>query len=31
MATDTTPKKYEWLVVVPDFPGVHQKRMDVRP
>lgn len=25
------PKKFEWLVVVPDFPGVHQKRLEVRP
>jgi predicted RNase H-like HicB family nuclease len=25
------PKKWEWLVVVPDFPGVHEKRLEVRP
>ena len=23
--------KFEWLVVVPDFPGVHEKRLAVRP
>lgn len=35
MATETpaadAPKKYEWLVVIPDFPGAHEKRMAVRP
>ncbi|KAK3904095.1 hypothetical protein C8A05DRAFT_32148 [Staphylotrichum tortipilum] len=31
MATTDTPKKMEWLVVVPDFPGVHEKRLAVRP
>lgn len=31
MATSDAPKKMEWLVVVPDFPGVHQKRLEVRP
>lgn len=25
------PRKYEWLVVVPDFPGALQKRLEVRP
>lgn len=30
MATQA-PKKIEWLVVVPDFPGVHEKRIEVRP
>ncbi len=30
MATDA-PKKMEWLVVVPDFAGVQEKRLDVRP
>ena len=30
MATDA-PKKMEWLVVIPDFPGAHQKRLEVRP
>ncbi|KAI0470703.1 hypothetical protein GGR56DRAFT_140679 [Xylariaceae sp. FL0804] len=25
------PGQYEWLVVVPDKPGAHQKRLDVRP
>ncbi|KAL2158209.1 hypothetical protein VTH06DRAFT_4529 [Thermothelomyces fergusii] len=30
MATEA-PKKMEWLVVVPDFPGVHEKRIAVRP
>ncbi|KAL2262460.1 hypothetical protein VTK26DRAFT_1244 [Humicola hyalothermophila] len=29
MATET-PKR-EWLVVVPDFPGAHEKRLEVRP
>jgi hypothetical protein len=23
--------KTEWLVVVPDFPGAQQKRLEVRP
>ncbi|KAG7289772.1 hypothetical protein NEMBOFW57_006148 [Staphylotrichum longicolle] len=31
MATSDAPKKMEWLVVVPDFPGAHQKRLEVRP
>jgi hypothetical protein len=31
MATSDAPKKMEWLVVVPDFPGVQQKRLEVRP
>ncbi|KAL2134098.1 hypothetical protein VTI74DRAFT_985 [Chaetomium olivicolor] len=31
MATDSQPKKMEWLVVVPDFPGAHEKRLEVRP
>ncbi|KAL2152698.1 hypothetical protein VTH82DRAFT_5882 [Thermothelomyces myriococcoides] len=30
MATEA-PKKFEWLVVVPDFPGAHEKRLAVRP
>ncbi|AEO57079.1 hypothetical protein MYCTH_100127 [Thermothelomyces thermophilus ATCC 42464] len=30
MATEA-PKKMEWLVVVPDFPGAHEKRIAVRP
>ncbi|KAK4249091.1 hypothetical protein C7999DRAFT_13044 [Corynascus novoguineensis] len=30
MATET-PKKMEWLVVVPDFPGAREKRLEVRP
>ncbi|GAB1315184.1 hypothetical protein MFIFM68171_05394 [Madurella fahalii] len=31
MATETpAAKKFEWLVVIPDFPGVHGKRMEVR-
>lgn len=30
MAT-STGRKFEWLVVVPDFPGVLAKRMEVRP
>ncbi|KAK4040305.1 hypothetical protein C8A01DRAFT_35728 [Parachaetomium inaequale] len=30
MATEA-PKKMEWLVVIPDFPGVHEKRLAVRP
>ncbi|AEO63604.1 2dfd283c-f207-4328-bbd7-303f58aaccb9 [Thermothielavioides terrestris] len=36
MATNAAPaagekKKFEWLVVIPDFPGAQQKRLDVRP
>src|SRR5690348_2527094 len=31
MATSEAPKKMEWLVVIPDFPGVHEKRLEVRP
>ncbi|KXX81934.1 Protein YciI [Madurella mycetomatis] len=32
MSTETAaPKKFEWLVVIPDFPGVHSKRMEARP
>jgi uncharacterized protein YciI len=30
MATET-PKKMEWLVVIPDFPGAQAKRLEVRP
>ncbi|KAK1756837.1 hypothetical protein QBC47DRAFT_377782 [Echria macrotheca] len=30
MAT-STGRKYEWLVVVPDFPGTLAKRLEVRP
>ncbi|KAH6627162.1 hypothetical protein B0J18DRAFT_465107 [Chaetomium sp. MPI-SDFR-AT-0129] len=30
MATEA-PKKIEWLVVIPDFPGAHEKRIEVRP
>lgn len=30
MATES-PKKIEWLVVVPDFAGAHEKRLEVRP
>ncbi|KAK4138928.1 hypothetical protein BT67DRAFT_27256 [Trichocladium antarcticum] len=30
MATEA-PKKIEWLVVVPDFAGAHEKRLEVRP
>ena len=29
MATET--KKYEWLVVVPDKPGMQAKRLEIRP
>ncbi|KAA8634249.1 hypothetical protein SMACR_05525 [Sordaria macrospora] len=29
--TATTGKKIEWLVVVPDFEGVGEKRLEVRP
>ncbi|KAI0024187.1 hypothetical protein F4780DRAFT_644142 [Xylariomycetidae sp. FL0641] len=33
MASITTPPpgQYEWLVVVPDKPGMQQKRLEVRP
>ncbi|KAK0755012.1 hypothetical protein B0T18DRAFT_316068 [Schizothecium vesticola] len=33
MATtaETTPRKYEWLVVIPDFPGMLEKRREIRP
>jgi len=32
MATnETTPRKYEWLVVIPDFPGMLDKRREIRP
>ncbi|KAK3307898.1 uncharacterized protein B0T15DRAFT_522937 [Chaetomium strumarium] len=31
MATGAAPNKTEWLVVVPDFPGAQQKRLEVRP
>jgi len=31
MATETTGRKYEWLVVVPDFPGALSKRVEARP
>lgn len=27
----SAPRKYEFLVVVPDFPGVREKRLAVRP
>jgi hypothetical protein len=32
MASISTPPagKYEWLVVVPDKPGQHEKRLEVR-
>ncbi|KAH6641769.1 hypothetical protein F5144DRAFT_600370 [Chaetomium tenue] len=30
MATEA-PKKVEWLVVIPDFPGAQAKRLEVRP
>lgn len=32
-AADAAPakRKYEWLVVVPDLPGVLEKRLEVRP
>lgn len=30
MATEA-PKKIEWLVVIPDFPGAQAKRLEVRP
>ncbi|KAL1864172.1 hypothetical protein VTK73DRAFT_6107 [Phialemonium thermophilum] len=33
MATAPTSsgRKYEWLVVIPDYPGVQQKRVEIRP
>jgi hypothetical protein len=30
-APETTPRKYEWLVVIPDFPGMLEKRREIRP
>ncbi|KAJ2903245.1 hypothetical protein MKZ38_010197 [Zalerion maritima] len=27
----STPKKFEWLVVIPDTPGALAKRLEVRP
>ncbi|ELQ42864.1 hypothetical protein OOU_Y34scaffold00192g50 [Pyricularia oryzae Y34] len=31
MTSEATPRKYEWLVVIPDLPGVLDKRFIVRP
>ncbi|KAK4201463.1 hypothetical protein QBC40DRAFT_278261 [Triangularia verruculosa] len=31
MTSTEIPHKIEWLVVVPDFPGAHEKRLEVRP
>lgn len=31
MSSDTAIRKFEWLVVVPDYPGVQDKRMEIRP
>lgn len=31
MSAAAPTRKWEWLVVVPDFPDVMQKRLDVRP
>ncbi|KAK3325791.1 hypothetical protein B0H66DRAFT_599933 [Apodospora peruviana] len=31
MSSSDAPRKYEWLVVVPDFPGALDKRIDARP
>ncbi|ROT41519.1 hypothetical protein SODALDRAFT_331260 [Sodiomyces alkalinus F11] len=31
MSSSSVPLKYEWLVVVPDKPGVKAKRLEVRP
>jgi hypothetical protein len=32
MATaEMTPRKYEWLVVIPDFPGMLERRREIRP
>jgi hypothetical protein len=30
-ASTSAGRKYEWLVVVPDFPGALEKRLEVRP
>jgi hypothetical protein len=30
-ATTAAPRKYEWLVVIPDIPGTLEKRLAVRP
>lgn len=29
--TSSAARKYEFLVVIPDFPGVREKRLEVRP
>ncbi|KAM7207601.1 hypothetical protein V8F20_002079 [Naviculisporaceae sp. PSN 640] len=30
-SSEAAPRKFEWLVVIPDFPGVQEKRIAVRP
>ncbi|KAM7218730.1 hypothetical protein V8F06_005884 [Rhypophila decipiens] len=27
----SSPQKFEWLVIIPDFPGAKEKRLEVRP
>ncbi|KAA8896547.1 hypothetical protein FN846DRAFT_893268 [Sphaerosporella brunnea] len=29
--TSSGDQKWEWLCILPDFPGVHEKRLEVRP
>lgn len=31
MASSAAPRTYEWLVVIPDKPGMQAKRLEVRP
>ncbi|KAJ6437195.1 hypothetical protein O9K51_10165 [Purpureocillium lavendulum] len=31
MASASAPRKFEFLVIVPDKPGMHEKRLEVRP
>ncbi|TLS31116.1 hypothetical protein PpBr36_03028 [Pyricularia pennisetigena] len=31
MSTEANPRKFEWLVVIPDLPGVLDQRLAVRP
>jgi hypothetical protein len=31
MSIITSPKVYEWLCILPDVPGAHEKRLQTRP
>ncbi|KAI5857198.1 hypothetical protein BZA05DRAFT_387555 [Tricharina praecox] len=31
MSTATAVPKHEWLCILPDIPGVHEKRLEIRP